>query len=151
MEELGDFLVHWRDLARSGRPVEETIIALANMPVRVPGHDEPVRLGDLRDDVYLRLTAECLSKADPEVFTFILDERAVEGYDVDALLRQVSCPVLLLKGDPALMGLEDKVAERAVALLPHGTLVGIQEAGHNIHRTQPKAAVQAVAHFLESL
>ena len=154
LRDLGQaeaFIRQMRDLASSGRPAEELFTALAELPMEIPGRDDPVRLGDLREKDYLRLTAECLSQLQSEVLTFILDGRLVEGYEVEVLLRQVSCPALFVQGDPAFGGMDDPVAKRAADLLPRGQQVKIPGAGHNVHRTQPEAALQAVVQFLERL
>lgn len=105
-------------------------------------------MGDVRGEGYLRLIAECLSQLEPEVLEVILTGRLAEGWDLEGLLRQVSCPALLVQGEPALGGLEDQVAERAAALLPHGQRIKIPGAGHNIHQTQPEAILRAAQAFL---
>jgi pimeloyl-ACP methyl ester carboxylesterase len=83
------------------------------------------------------------------VLTFILERRIMEGYDLEALLRQVTCPALFVQGDAAFGGLEDHVAERAADLLPRDQRLKIQGAGHNVHQTHPEAVLQAAVQFLE--
>lgn len=148
LERSKAFLRQARDLAASGRSAEDLYHALAELPVEIPGRDDPVPLGALRGEEYLRLTADTLSQIDPEVLTFALDGRILEGHDVEALLREVACPALFLQGDPALGGLGDEVAGCAAGLLPNGRLVRVPQAGHNVHRTQPEAAVEVVIGFL---
>lgn len=46
--------------------------------------------------------AETLSHVDPSVIATILEERNLEGYDTNILLKQIACPVLLLHGNAAL-------------------------------------------------
>jgi pimeloyl-ACP methyl ester carboxylesterase len=74
-----------------------------------------------------------------------------EGYDLEALLPQVTCPALFLQGDPVFGGLEDEAAERAAGLLPNGRRVKIPGAGHNIHNTRPEAVLQAAGEFFASV
>jgi pimeloyl-ACP methyl ester carboxylesterase len=75
-----------------------------------------------------------------------------EGFHMDAVLEQVACPTLLLQANPALGGLlDDELANHVMARLPHGRLVSIPDARHGIYRSQPSAARQAVAQFLEAL
>jgi pimeloyl-ACP methyl ester carboxylesterase len=150
-ERSRPFLRQARDLAASGRSAEELYALLAEVTVEIPGREEPMPLGALRGEEYLRLTADTLSQLDPEVLTFALDERILEGHEVEALLPQVVCPALFLQGDPALGGLEGEVAGRAADLLPSGRLVKVPQAGHNVHRTQPEAALEAVREFLGSV
>jgi pimeloyl-ACP methyl ester carboxylesterase len=144
------FLRQMRALIGSGRSGDELLPDLADVTMEVPGIPDPVRLGDVRGEDYLRLTAECLSQLEPEVLDFVLAGRLTEGWDLEALLRRVSCPALLLQGEAALGGLEDQVAQRAVDLLMRGRRVKIQDAGHNVHQTQPEAALQAATQFLRS-
>jgi pimeloyl-ACP methyl ester carboxylesterase len=93
-----------------------------------------------------------LIQLDPEVYTFGWDGRLAEGYDMDAVLEQVTCPVLLLQADPVLGGLVDnELAAHAITLLPQGTLVRIPGARHAILQSQPEAAMRAINIFLESL
>ena len=131
-----------RDLARSGRTVDELIAPLADLQ---PG----------RDAAALRARAVSLSQLDPDVLTLIIEDRAREGYDLDALLGQISCPVLLLQGNPALGGaLADVDAQRAASLLVRGAYVRLLEVGHGIHVPdggQPLTFCRIVHDFLESL
>lgn len=154
LEELGSveaYIRQMRELATSGRSAEELLAAVADMTIEVPGLGVPVRMGDVRGEGYLQLIAECLSQLEPEVLDVILAGQLAEGWDLDGSLRQVSCPALLLQGEPALGGLEDQAAQRAADLLPHGRLVKIQGAGHNIHQTQAEAALKAAVEFLGSV
>ena len=54
------------------------------------------------DPTRRKARAETLSHVNPAVITAIVEDRLVEGYDSDALLRQINCPVLLIAGNPAL-------------------------------------------------
>lgn len=130
-----------RDLAASGRAVEEIAAALATLQ---PGQDA----------VALRSRAVSLHHLDPEVVTMVLDDRAKEGYDLDALLGRIACPVLLLQGNPAHGGaLRDVDAARAAGQLARGTHVYLPDVGHGIHAAdgQPRAFARLVLDFLETL
>jgi pimeloyl-ACP methyl ester carboxylesterase len=130
-----------RDLAASGKTVEEIAAALAPFQ---PGADAAA----------LRARAFSLHQLDPEVLTFVVEDRAKEGYDLDVLLRQIACPVLLLQGNPAHGGaLIDADAQRAAGQLAHGTHVYLPNVGHGIHAAdgQPLAFARLVHDFLESL
>jgi pimeloyl-ACP methyl ester carboxylesterase len=140
-----------RELASSGRSAEELLPYVAGMTIELPGHDAPVRMGDVAAEGFLRVLADCMSQLEPEVMDFILDRRLLEGWDLDALLRQVSCPALFLQGDAAFGGLEDEPVQRAVSLLPRGQHIKIHGAGHNVHNTQPEAALQAAVQFFKSI
>ena len=151
-EETQQFLLYRRDLVASTRTLNKMIAALKDELVAVPGKGEAVRRGALENDAAIRLEAEMLLQLDPEIYTFGCDGRLSEGYDMDEVLEQVTCPTLLLQADPTLGGLvDDKLAGQAMALLPRGTLVSIPDAGHAILQSQPDAAMQAINEFLDSL
>ncbi len=130
-----------RDLAAAGHTVDELAAALA------------ARQPDL-DAAALRARATAYSQLDPDVLTLILEDRAKEGYDLDALLPRVACPVLLLQGNPALGGaLADADARHAAALLPRGLHVFLPDVGHGIHAPtgQPATFCRLAHDFLEAL
>jgi pimeloyl-ACP methyl ester carboxylesterase len=128
-----------RDLASSGASFPELTAALAEL---LPEEDA----------VGLLAWAKCLSRLDPDVLTMVIDGRATEGLDTDALLKRIACPVLLLRADPALGGaIEDADAERACSLLSHCTLVHLPGVGHGIHYEQPETFRRLVTDFIESL
>ena len=103
----------WRTmqgLGRAGLSVPELADALADLPVDVPGQDEPGRMGDLpgMDAVYLRGWAKHLSQADPDVILYHAEARIheyVEHLDLDGALGRIPCPVLLVQADPSHGGL----------------------------------------------
>jgi pimeloyl-ACP methyl ester carboxylesterase len=131
-----------RELARSDRSVDELAATLAELQPE-------------RDAAALRARAMALSQLDPDVLTFILEDRAKEGYELDARCRQIACPTLLLQGNPALGGaLEDADAQRAATLLPRCLHIRLPEVGHGIHggdRSRPDIFCRLVYDFLESL
>src|SRR5262245_34535724 len=81
----------WRDLAAAGLPRERLFATLAE---REPGADAAA----------LGARTLALSQMDPEVLTFILEDRAKDGYGLAARLRRIACPVLFLQGNAALGG-----------------------------------------------
>ena len=136
--EYGRFMAI-RELARAGLSVEELMPAVAAI---LPGQDAAA----------LRARATAISQLDPDVMTFVVEDRAKEGYDVDGLLRQIERPVLLLQGNPALGGaLTDVDAQRAAGLLTRGMHIHMPEVGHGIHQAQPQTFCRIVHDFLESL
>lgn len=65
------------------------------------------------------------------------------------IARQITCPVLLITGDPALGGIVTMtLAEEAVRMWPDGSIVNIPNAGHNIRRDQYAPFHTAVTAFL---
>lgn len=131
--------VAMRDLARSGRSVEEMASALADI---LPPMDAAA----------LRFRAKCLSQLDPDVYTPPIEGRLFESDDTDFLLKRISAPVLLLQGDPTLgAAMENHEADHAASLLSRGTFVRMPGVGHGIHIEQPEAFRRVVTDFLESL
>jgi len=134
------------------QPVD--VLARELAEIRLPTRDGrgEVRLGDLRDEEQLRWSAQCLQPLDPAVLTPVVEERWLDGYDLETLLPQVRCPALLLAADEAAGGmLTPADAETAAALLPQCTRVDFPGVGHQIHGTQPAAMLQAMLPFLETL
>lgn len=131
-----------RDLARTDSSVDELAAALADLQPE-------------RDAAALRARAAALARLDPDVLTLLLEDRAKEGYDLDGCLRRMTCPALLLQGNPALGGaLADVDAARAAGLLSHGLHIRLPDVGHGIHAAdggQPVAFCRLVHDFLESL
>jgi len=143
-----------RGLTGSGLPVPELASALANLPVSVPGQEAPMRYGDLpgRDAAHIRGWAKTLSQVDPDVAQYQAEGRMAEyvrHVDLDAALRRLTCPVLLLQGGVV----SDSDAEHALSLLANGVHAKLEETGHGLGLDTWKVAplLRAVTDFLESL
>ncbi len=95
-----EMLLLWRELAASGRPVEEIAAALRAMPVTVQG-PAPALAGDVYGEAspWFPLMAESLRRLDPDMLSAVLagPRDMLAGYDGDALLPAIACPVLLLQ------------------------------------------------------
>jgi pimeloyl-ACP methyl ester carboxylesterase len=140
--ETRQFLLSRRNLVSSVRSLEQMITALTN---------EQGRTGVMEGDAEIRQEAETLMQLDPEVYTFGLDGRLAEGYNMDRVLEKVACPVLFLQADPALGGLVDnELAAHAITLLSQSAYVRIPGARHALLQSQPEAAMRAISIFLES-
>jgi pimeloyl-ACP methyl ester carboxylesterase len=109
-----------RDLADSGLSVPELASGLADLPVSVLSQDAPMRYGDLPgiDTVHLRGWAKTLSQVDPDVVQYHAEGRLdeyVRKVDLFSALQSMTCPVLLLQGDPSQGGVvSDSDAEYAL-------------------------------------
>ena len=152
----------WRTLRRladSGYTVTELASALAGLPVSAPGQDGPAQLGDLpgMDDVVFRSWAKTLGQVDPDVAQYHAEGRLaeyVEKANLDAALQCISCPVLLLQGDPSQGGVgTDGDVQHALSLLSDGLHVKLEGAGHDLGlgTWQVAPLLRAVTGFLESL
>ena len=105
-----------------------------------------------RDAVWPRLRARSLILLDPDALTMEFDGRAKEHYDVDKLLPAVTCPVLLLRADPAMSpAISDDDEAQTKAALADLTVVRFAGIGHPISPTKPDLYARVVTDFLESL
>jgi pimeloyl-ACP methyl ester carboxylesterase len=147
------------ELAGLGLPVPELASALADLPISVPGQDASLRYGDLPgiDAAHLRAWARTLSQVDPDVALYHAEGRLdeyVARVDPDVLLRRVTCPVLLLQGDPSQDGfVSDGDVARALSLLADGLHVRVAGAGHDLGlgAWQVAPLLHAVTSFLDSI
>jgi pimeloyl-ACP methyl ester carboxylesterase len=136
--ERGPFTA-MRDLAAAGMPREQLFAALAE---RDPNGDAAA----------IGQRVLTLSQMDPDVLTAILEDRAKEGYELEARLRRIACPVLLQQGNVDLgAAVDDARVARARALLANCTFEHFADAGHGIHSQQPFAFCASVRRFLGSL
>ncbi len=144
----------WRALAGPGRSVEEIAAALREVPVPVPGEDRLARTVDIYGETpWYRNQAENLQRQDPTMLDAVIEFEAMHAdYDSELLLPRITCPVLLLQGDPAAGGMltESEVA-RAKELHPRVQSALFEGIGHPLHTTHPKPVLHVVTRFLESL
>ncbi len=109
------------------------------------------------DAAYFRGWAKTLSQVDPGVAQYHAQgrlEEYVEMVNLEASLRQITCPVLLLQGDQAQGGVvSDADAERALSLLADGVHVRLDGAGHDLGlgTWDVTLLLRAVTNFVESL
>jgi pimeloyl-ACP methyl ester carboxylesterase len=149
-----NLFIAWKSLAGSGAAAEEIALKLADIQVFLSGRPQPVRLGSLpgMNSAFLRFEARSLTQLDPEALSPIINGSMFAGYQAEKLLPAVSCPVLLLQGNPSLGGaMTDKDAQRALTLFPCAIRLLIENAGHELHLSQPESVLKALTYFLESL
>jgi pimeloyl-ACP methyl ester carboxylesterase len=128
-----------REMARAGHAQSELARLLA---AEMPGTNA----------LAPRARARSLGQIDPEVLSAIIENRSIEGYNLEERLKAVQAPTLLLQGNPERGGaLSDTEAGWAAALLPDCTHVSLPNVGHGIHAEQPVQFGQLVTSFLESL
>jgi pimeloyl-ACP methyl ester carboxylesterase len=97
----------------------------------------------------LRSYFKQLSQCDPE---FIIEKQKFEQYRLEKVLPKITCPVLLLQGNPHVGGqLDDQTTQVAVSLLADCVHVYLPDVGHNIHSERPTQYFQLVGDFMESL
>jgi pimeloyl-ACP methyl ester carboxylesterase len=104
------------------------------------------------DDAELRASVKSLLQMDPDIPRHVVDfgiDQEVLGGEV---LPKITCPVLLVLGNPVLGGIvEDRHVQHSHALLADCTYVRLSDAGHGPHTTHPVQFTQIVTNYLESL
>lgn len=123
-----------------------------NEPLKTFADGRILKISDVRDGVSLRFTACCLQDLDPEVMRAILEGRWPEGFDIEACLREIQCPLLILRGDVAKGGmLPDTDAATLLKQVHDGLCIEFPTAGHLLHWQVRTEASMQVSAFLESL
>ncbi|HPT55099.1 MAG TPA: alpha/beta hydrolase [Casimicrobium sp.] len=70
------------------------------------------------------------------------------AWDINALLPNITCPVLAIQGMDDEYGTMAQI-DNIAAALPAATLLKLASCGHSPHRDQPDAVINAVRQFLE--
>jgi len=143
-----------RDLARKGGSIEQIAAGIGKIVLPVPSGDEFVEIRELpgNDEAYLLSWARSVQQADPDTYEMTLDGSSAEGWDGESVLRRITCPTLLMQGNPELGGLmSDADVTLAKRLLPHHTHVKFRNLGHALFIQQPEPVLRVVTNFLESL
>lgn len=138
--------------SRTDLSIAEIALRLRDVPLKPDADGRTQKLGDVRDAVSLRFTASCLRQLDPHVMQTILDDDWLTGFDMDSALSAIRCPVLLLRGNPALGGmLPGEDALHMVSQLTDCTRIDFSNAGHLLHIQAKVEASSHVSGFIESL
>ena len=101
----------------------------------------------------VRTGAAALKVLDPRMVDDVLQDRSIEGFDVEKALSKMRCPTLLLGGEPELGALvRDSDLRLFEGTVADGTAIRITGAGHSIDRDQPGEAVLGhIVSFLDTL
>jgi len=103
------------------------------------------------DEPEIQRGAQMVANLDLEALAYLRDDRLLEGFDLEAVLPRVACPVLMLCGEPALGGVvrdEDFVLFRAK--VPGSAVFRIAGVGHALHFEQQHLVVPPIQHFLRT-
>lgn len=93
--------------------------------------------------------AVTLSRVDPDVVLTILEDRHIADFDTNALLRQISCQVLLIQGKPELgAALNDEDLKYMADRIRNCEIVHMQDVGHGLPSGE---TLQMVKRFVESV
>ena len=126
---------------------------IGKIEIHIPGFDEVVRIEELpgNTEPVLMEWARSASVTDPEALSMMLDGSSFAGWDPAQLLPNISCPTLLLQGNPELDALlTDDDVKLALKLLPNAKHVKFPLLGHALFTQQPKPVLNAVLSFLGS-
>ena len=138
-------------LMTRGVSQEETARGIGKIELEIPGFDEILRIEELPGNTppVLMEWARCVSLTDPETLAMMLDGSSFAGWDPRKILPQISCPTLLLQGNPELDALlTDDDAKLALSLLPNAKHIKFPLLGHALFMQQPKPVLQAITTFL---
>jgi pimeloyl-ACP methyl ester carboxylesterase len=80
-----------------------------------------------------------------------IEDRELEGFELELVLRQVQVPTLVLYGerqpDSTVRPTDAELAQRTLA---RGVLVAVPDAGHRIHEEQPNFVGRHMREFLQA-
>jgi pimeloyl-ACP methyl ester carboxylesterase len=141
-----------KPLAGGERPTPDIARALADIRVPTGKPGETARFGDQRDAAALRFVAGCLRAMDPAALAPAVEGGWLGGFDTLATAARVTCPVLLVAGDPRVGGmLPPADADPLAAALADCTRVELPGVGHLPHTQDPGATLTLLHAFLDAL
>jgi len=147
-----DRISAWRDLSGGQKPMDQLIEMLKDAPMEEPGKPGPVSMREVMGEdapVYAWLATN-LYQSDPDMLTALLErfEATAAGYEMDAVLPAIQCPVLLLQADPTAGGLmTDAEVEQALPLLARPSHVRLEGVSHTLHNERKEPVVTALKAF----
>ena len=97
----------------------------------------------------LEAMADTLAGVDPDAILMVLEDRVLEGYDFEGVLRGTGAPTLIFQADAAAGGaLRDADVAWARDLLPDVRLVQVPGAGHSVFRDATEVVLTEIRRFL---
>lgn len=147
------FLQLHRLLLRGGSE-QELARGIGKIEIHFPGISEGLRLEELpgNSGPVLLEWARTAIRTDPECLRMTLDRSSHAGWDPEHILPRISCPVLLLQGNPELDALlSDSDLALVKRLLPRAHHVKFPLLGHALFMQQPKPVLDEVLRFLTNL
>ena len=125
---------------------------IGKISFHVPGFDQTVRIEELpgNETEALMEWARGALQTDASALAMTIDESAFESWDAKTILPRISCPTLLLQGNPEMGAmLSDADVTMALRLLPRAECVRFPLLGHALFMQQAKPVLQAVTDFWE--
>lgn len=100
--------------------------------------------------IAMRSLAKSLNQMDPDVMAYFRAGGEGLAFRPEEVLPRVSCPVLLLQGNPELGALmTDSDVEKALSMLPQATHFRFDGLGHGLHVEDAGAVLDVVVPFLD--
>lgn len=127
---------------------------IGKIEIHFPGISESLCLEELpgNSKPVLMEWARTAIRTDPECLRMTLDRSSHAGWKPERILPRITCPVLLLQGNPELDALlSDSDLALAKRLLPHARHVKFPLLGHALFMQQPKPVLDEVLRFLATL
>ncbi len=140
-------------LMTRGLAQAEMAAGIGKIELQIPGFYEILRIQDLpgNTEPVLMEWARVALLADPETLAMMLSGKSFAGWDPQKTLPKISCPTLLLQGNPELDALlTDDDAKLALSLLPNAQHIKFPLLGHALFMQQPKPVLKEVVQFLSS-
>ena len=98
-----------------------------------------------------RTRALQLSQLDPGIVAAAIDKSGYEGFETEALLKRISCPVQLIYGDPDKGSVLTPEQVDVIRSSIPDCVADFVDAGHMPRSQQPMQTVSLLLSFLESL
>jgi hypothetical protein len=112
----------WRAVAGGQTTLAAIIAKLKDTPVEVDGQTWTMRAVHGEDAPVFEWLATNLYHNDPAMLSALIEDfgAVIAGFDLNTVLPQIGCPILLLQADPSLGDamMVDTDVERAMTLLP---------------------------------
>jgi pimeloyl-ACP methyl ester carboxylesterase len=141
-----------RDLLILGGSQEQIARGIGKIQLQLPGIDEPVAIAELagNTEACIREWARSAMCTDPDVLSMAVSGSTYENWTAQQVLPRVTCPVLLLQGNPELDALlTDSDVAIAKNLLPRAEHIKFTLLGHALFMQRPEPVLKATLGFLE--
>jgi pimeloyl-ACP methyl ester carboxylesterase len=101
------------------------------------------------DDIGLQNITTMIQHVDPASVTVMFNDQFYDSIDLEHVMRKVSCPTLLLYGEPESGAIvRPRDVEFFQTYVSRGTAIQIQGAGHSPHWDQPVQVLGYIRDFL---
>jgi len=138
-------------LVLRGGSEQELARGIGKVEIHFPGITEGIRLEELpgNSEPVLLEWARTAIRTDPDCLRMTLDRSAHDGWIPERVLPRITCPVLLLQGNPELDALlSDADLALAKRLLPRVEHVRFPLLGHALFMQNAKVVLDVVLPFL---